>query len=229
MTEREAESRSEVGVRALDLFCCAGGAGMGLHQAGFEVVGVDINPQPNYPFEFHQSDATTFPLDGFDFIWASPPCQAHTTLKARHQDREYPCFIEAIRKRLQAADVPYCIENVVGAPLINPTQLCGSSFGLKVRRHRLFETNFPLLSLPCAHAAQGQPIDVSGTGARRLRPRTDGKGGNPNKPRNLAEAREAMGIDWMSRKEISQAIPPAYSRFIGIAAMTVIRLSEVIA
>jgi DNA (cytosine-5)-methyltransferase 1 len=216
-------------MKVLDLFCGAGGAGMGLHRAGFEVVGVDIRPQPNYPFEFHQADAVTFPLDGFDFIWASPPCQAHTTLAARHQDRDYPCFIEATRARLRAAGVPYVIENVVGAPLIHPIQLCGSSFGLKVRRHRLFEASFPILALPCAHEAQGQPIDVSGTGARRVKPRTDGKGGNPNKPRNLAEAREAMGIDWMSRKEISQAIPPAYSQFIGIAAKTFICLAEVIA
>lgn len=216
-------------MRALDLFCCAGGAGMGLHRAGFEVVGVDIRAQPNYPFEFHQADAVSFPLDGFDLIWASPPCQAHTTLQARHQDREYPCFISAIRERLKGAGVPYVIENVVGAPLINPVMLCGSSFGLKVRRHRLFEASFPILELPCAHAAQGRPIDVSGTGARRLGARTDGKGGNPNKPRNLTEAREAMGIDWMSRKEISQAIPPAYSEFIGIAAKAFINLSEVIA
>jgi len=112
--------------------------------------------------------------------------------------------------------VPYCIENVVGAPLITPFQLCGSSFGLGVRRHRLFEASFPLLVLLCAHESQPRPIDVSGTGSRRVKPRTDGKGGNPNKPRNLAEAREAMGIDWMSRKEISQAIPPAFSKHIAM-------------
>lgn len=205
-------------MKALDLFCGAGGASMGLFRAGFEVVGVDIQPQPNYPFDFAQADAMNFPLEGFDFVWASPPCQAHTTLRARHQDRDYPCFISATRERLKTAGVPYCIENVVGAPLLNPIQLCGSSFGLKVRRHRLFESNFPILALPCAHAAQGRPIDVSGTGARRVKPRTDGKGGNPNKPRNLQEALEAMGIEWMTRKEVSQAIPPAYSEYIGVAA-----------
>lgn len=206
-------------MRVLDLFCGAGGAAMGLHRAwpGAEIVGVDIKPQPRYPFTFVQGDAVTHHLEGFDFIWASPPCQAHTTLKARHQDRDYPCFISGTRGRLKAAGVAYCIENVVGAPLLKPIRLCGSVFDLKVRRHRLFEASFPFLELPCAHAAQGRPIDVSGTGARRVKPRTDGKGGNPNKPRNLAEAREAMGIDWMSRKEISQAIPPAYSEFIGKA------------
>lgn len=216
-------------MRALDLFCCAGGAGMGLHRAGFEVVGVDIMPQPNYPFDFRLGDALEADLSGFDLVWASPPCQAHTTLSARHRDRDYPCFIAATRTRLKAAGVPYVIENVVGAPLVNPVRLCGSSFGLKVRRHRLFEASFPILSLPCAHEAQGQPIDVSGTGARRVKPREDGKGGNPNKPRNLAEAREAMGIDWMSRKEISQAIPPAYSEFIGIAARAFIGAAMVAA
>lgn len=187
-------------------------------KAGFDVHGVDIKEQPNYPFTMHIEDAMTYPLTGYDFIWASPPCQAHTTLRARHQDREYPDLIAPIRERLKAAGVPYVIENVVGAPLINPVRLCGSSFGLRVRRHRLFEASFPILPLPCAHEAQGRPIDVSGTGARRLGPRTDGKGGNPNKPRNLTEAKEAMGIGWMSRREISQAIPPAYSQYIGLAA-----------
>lgn len=198
---------------------------MGLSRAGFEIEGVDIKAL-SYPFKLHVADAMTFPLEDYDFIWASPPCQAHTTLKARHQDREYPCYIAAIRERLKASGVPYVIENVVGAPLIDPVQLCGSSFGLKVRRHRLFEASFPILQLPCAHEAQGRPIDVSGTGARRVKPRTDGKGGNPNKPRNLDEARDAMGIYWMSRKEISQAIPPAYSEYIGIAARAFIQLSE---
>ena len=212
-------------MKALDLFCGAGGASMGLRMAGFEVVGVDINPQPNYQFTFHQADATTFPLDGFDFIWASPPCQAHTTLRARHQDRDYPCFIAITRERLKSSGVPYCIENVVGAPLITPFMLCGSSFRLQVRRHRLFEASFPVLVPLCDHAAQGRPIDVSGTGSRRVNPRTDGKGGNPNKPRNLAEAREAMSIGWMSRKELSQAIPPAYSLHIAMAALKYMRKS----
>lgn len=210
-------------MRALDLFCGAGGAGMGLHRAGFEVVGVDIAPQPHYPFEFHKFDAVTYSHEGFDFIWASPPCQKHTTLAYRHKDRFYPCYIEEVRRRAISSGKPYAIENVPGAPLKATLQLCGSSFGLRVRRHRIFETSFPVLGLPCAHAGQGQPIDVSGTGSRRVKPRTDGKGGNPNKPRNLAEAREAMGIDWMSRRELSQAIPPAYSEYIGVAAMALLK------
>lgn len=202
--------------RVLDLFCCAGGAAMGLHMAWpeAEILGVDINPQPRYPFRFAQGDATMIPLWEFDFIWASPPCQAHTTLRARHPDRAYACHISAIRERLIACGKPYVIENVMGAPLRSPVMLCGSSFGLKVRRHRLFEASFPIAPLPCNHVAQGRPIDVSGTGSRRVKPRADGKGGDPNKPRNLAEARSATGIDWMLRPEIAQAIPPAYSEYI---------------
>ena len=116
--------------RALDLFCCAGGASEGLRRAGFEVVGVDIEPQPHYPFEFHQADALTFPLDGFDFIWASPPCQAYT-LCQRIQKNEHPDLVAPIRERLHANGAPYCIENVPGAPLVEPIELCGTMFGLR--------------------------------------------------------------------------------------------------
>lgn len=211
--------------KALDLFCCAGGAGMGLHRAGFDVVGVDIEMQPRYPFEFHQADALSYPLDGFDFIWASPPCQAYSTL--RHlTGKNYPDLIAPIRDRLIASGALYVIENVPGAPLRNPIMLCGSRFGLRVRRHRLFESKF--LGAPgqqiksgCTHALQGRPIDVSGTGGRRRAERKDGPaaGGNSNKPRNLEEARAAIGIDWMTRAEIAQAIPPAYAEYIGRAAI----------
>jgi DNA (cytosine-5)-methyltransferase 1 len=202
-------------LKLLDLFCGAGGAGMGYHRAGFEVVGVDIMPQPNYPFEFHQADALAFPLAGFDAIHASPPCQAHSTLKHR-TGKNYECFIDRIRARLIAWGGPYVIENVMGAPLINPVRMCGSVFPeLNVRRHRLFESNVALHDLGCLHKLQPEPVDVSGTGARRLGPRTDGKGGNSRKPRNLEEARSVMGIDWMTRKELSQSIPPAFTELIG--------------
>lgn len=210
---------------ALDLFCCAGGASMGLHRAGFDVIGVDIKPQPRYPFRFVQADALRPPFDlrRFAFIWASPPCQKHSAL--RHlTGKSYPDLIPQTREMLEASGVLYVIENVPGAPLRNPVVLCGSRFGLRVRRHRLFESRF--LGLPgiyvrggCDHRFQGQPIDVSGTGTRRRGARLDGAGGNSNKPRSTREAQCAIGIDWMTRPEIAQAIPPAYGEFIGRAAL----------
>lgn len=235
--------------RALDLFCGAGGATKGLQRTGFHVTGVDLYPQPRYCGDvFIQGDATTFKFSSthefvggsmdhypelcdrcglcwdrhFDFIWASPLCQKHSSLAALHPEREYACFIAETRNILIASGVPWVMENVIGAPLHQPIMLCGSSFGLNVRRHRLFESNFPLRSLACRHHEQPAPIDVSGTGARRIGPRMDGKGGNSRKPLNLAEAQSAMGIDWMNRLEISQAIPPAYSKFIGRQVMVMI-------
>lgn len=200
--------------RLLDLFCCAGGAAKGYHDAGFDVVGVDIKPQPHYPYEFHQADALTYPLDGFDAIHASPPCQAYSVTAALH-DAHYPELIDQVRARLTATGRPYVIENVVGAPLRNAVRLCGSSFGLGVRRHRLFETNPLLVGVPpCAHYLQPEPVDVTGTGGRSTRTRTGG-GGEHRKPLNLAHAREVMGIDWMTRPELSEAIPPAFTRWIG--------------
>lgn len=201
--------------RLLDLFCGAGGAAVGYHRAGFEVVGVDINPQKNYPFEFHQADALTYSLEGFDVIHASPPCQAYCALRHLMPEKTYPDLIKVTRARIFKSAAVYVIENVPRSPLVNPVQLCGSSFGLKVRRHRFFECNIPLHALPCNHKKQGRPIDVSGTGGRRINRRPNDHGGNTNKPRNVKEAREAMGIDWMTRKELSQAIPPAYTEYIG--------------
>src|SRR4030042_2837765 len=140
--------------RLLDLFCGAGGAAMGYHRAGFEVVGVDIKPQPHYPFEFHQADALTFPLDEFDAYHASPPCQAFTKYKNLRKDlpSRYPNLIPSTRRRLTDTDKPFVIENVEGSPLINPIVLCGSMFGLDVRRHRLFECGkFTVQPLVCHH------------------------------------------------------------------------------
>ena len=198
-------------IRALDLFCGAGGAAMGLHRAGFEVVGVDIDPQPNYPFEFHQADALTFPLESFDLVWASPPCQAFTAYKRRHQ-HVYAArnFIPAVRSRL--ADIPYIIENVPSAPLHHPVQLCGSAFGLDVRRHRIFEASFQVVSPPCNHSWQ-TPRFPPATNRKNLRCTVEiGVWRIP-----LAVQSKAMGIDWMTLKELSQAIPPAYSEFLGRA------------
>lgn len=203
--------------RALDLFCCAGGASVGLHRAGFEVVGVDIKPQPHYPFEFHQADALTFPLDGFDFIWASPPCQAYTKAQ-RLRKQEHPDLIAPVRRRLEASfGKPYVIENVPGAPL-NPfrsVMLCGSMFPeLKVYRHRFFETNFGHDLLSRHHPAHDAPQVKMG------RPVRQGDFiqvvGNFS---GVAYARKAMGIDWMTRDELREAIPPAYAEFIGNIAI----------
>ncbi len=191
--------------KLLDLFCGAGGAGMGYHRAGFEVVGVDIEHQPNFPFEFHQADALEFIAEHgskFDAIHASPPCQSYSTLRALHPDREYPDLILATRAALERSGKPFIIENVQGAPLVRPTMICGSFFGLLVRRHRLFETSFRLGMIPwCKHSQQPNPIDVSGTGSAQLCERKKKTGGKSNKPRGLEEARLAMGIDWMTRAD----------------------------
>lgn len=197
--------------RLLDLFCGAGGAAMGYHHAGFDVVGVDIDPQPRYPYEFHQADwwESLFDLwPNFDAVHASPPCQAYSTTASLHAN-EYPKLISRVRGAVSAIPVPYIIENVAGArrDLQNHVQLCGSSFGLGVRRHRLFETSFSVMfPPPCAHYLQPEPIDVTGTG---------GPGGRHRKPTSLAHAREVMGIDWMNREELSEAIPPAYTAWLG--------------
>ena len=193
-------------MRLLDLFCKGGGAAMGYHRAGFEVVSVDIEPQPHYPFEFIQADALTVDLAGFDVIHASPPCQSYSVTSSLHS-ADYPELVDDVRWHMENLGAPYVIENVVGAPLVDAFRLCGSSFGLGVRRHRLFETSPILIGAPqCAHHLQPEPIDVTGTG---------GPGGRHRKPANLAHAREVMGIDWMTRPELSEAIPPAYTEWIG--------------
>ncbi len=218
--------------RALDLFCCAGGAGMGLHRAGFEVVGVDIRPQKNYPFEFHQADALTFPTEGFDFIWASPPCQAHTSMKTMRDARPHPDLIPQTREKLKKSGALWCIENVVGAPLENPFTLCGTMFGLGVgdaelRRHRNFEA--PWIprkgpDLPCVHGNYGRSrtIGIYGEGCRDSRRKYD-----KSIPEfTVEQGREAMGIGWMTIAELCEAIPPAYSQFIGMIAMRHLRMQE---
>jgi len=201
--------------KLLDLFCGAGGAAVGYHRAGFEVVGVDIKPQKHFPFWFIQGDAMKAEFEDFNVVHASPPCQAHSALRHLYPKKDYECFIDRIRDKLLAWGGPYIIENVPNSPLVNPIMLCGSSFGLRVRRHRLFESNVSLKTLPCNHKGQGRPIDVSGTGGQRVNRRENDHGGNTNKPRNIEEARNAIGIDWADRYGISQAIPPAYTEWIG--------------
>lgn len=198
-------------LRALDLFCCAGGASAGLVLAGFEVVGVDIDDQPQYPWTFLRGDALQVPLSGYDLIWASPPCQAHSKATKRWADAEHPDLIPAVRERLQASGALYIIENVEGAPLEKPTTLCGSMFGLGVQRHRLFETNFQVEQPPCDHEGQGPVVGVYGhSGGSSKR---DGL-----KFGGVETWRHGMGIWWMSGDKLAQAIPPAYSEFLGLQA-----------
>ncbi len=199
-------------MKALDLFCGAGGASMGLHRAGYEVTGVDIKPQPNYPFDFVQADVIAMPwaFIPFDLVWASPPCQAFTAYKRRpgHVSPRKN-LIPQVRELLRGFDRPFVIENVPGAPLESPVMLCGSMFGLDVRRHRNFETSFPVLPPSCRHDLQA-PRFAPATNRKNLRRTVEvGVWRIP-----LETQRKAMGIDWMTREELSQAIPPAYSEFI---------------
>lgn len=150
--------------RLLDLYCSAGGAGMGYHRAGFEVVGVDIVAQKNYPFEFHQADALTYPLEGFDAIHASPPCQAYSTAtldQSRHPDLYAPT-----RDILVASGLPYVIENVMGAPYDHGFILCGSMFDMPIQRHRNFETSWMVFQPPCRHDRwTHRPFTITGNGS----------------------------------------------------------------
>ncbi len=204
--------------RLLDLFCGAGGAGMGYYRAGFEVVGVDIAPQPHYPFEFHQADALTFPLDGFDFVHASPPCQDYVQWNNLNAERygsrvEHPRLIAPTRELLQSAGLPYVIENVVGSELEQPTMLCGSMFGLGVRRHRLFESNMLLMRSPGCRHTRDEVAVYGKLDGRRIWTRVDGS--EVRAPKTLEQASASMGIDWMTWDELREAIPPAYTEFIG--------------
>lgn len=196
--------------RALDLFCCAGGASMGLHRAGFDVTGMDIVPQPRYPFKFIQGDALAADLTGYDFVWASPPCQRYTRAQnaAKNADA-HPDLVAPMREKLEAWGGLWIMENVVGAPLVNPAVLCGLALGLQVKRHRLFESNLLLLTPSCPSHDQDYYVIFG----HEVRNRRHGQAaGRKNK---IAEGRKAMGIDWMTRGELSEAIPPAYSEFLG--------------
>jgi DNA (cytosine-5)-methyltransferase 1 len=204
-------------MRMLDLFCGAGGASKGYADAGFEVVGVDLRPQPNYPYEFVQADALTFPLGGFDAIHASPPCQGYST-QTQHRDR-HERMIDPVRERLLHAAVPFVIENVEGARkfLRDPIRLCGSSFGLDIRRHRYFEANWPLVGRPCNHAWQTprfRSLNIAMVRAGKLAS-VVGVHGHINYVGEFPIRCAAMGIDWMTNDELVESIPPAYTEFIG--------------
>jgi len=214
----------------LDMFCGAGGAAFGYHQAGFEVIGIDLNPQPNYPFEFYQRDALevlqgwgpSAYTDGrqrFDAIHASPPCQRYSAMsKCRPEIADkYPDLVDPVRELLIQTGLPYVIENVPGAPLRDPIMLCGLMFGLELYRHRLFESNLPIAApnhpkhvIPASKAGHWKPgtiMSISG----HVSP--------------IAKAREVMGIDWMTREELAESIPPAYTEHIGRQLMAAIEVA----
>ena len=211
--------------RLLDLFCGGGGASMGYWLAGFEVVGVDIGKRGRYPFAHFQADALEFVRmygRDFDAIHASPPCQAYSRLAARHPEREYPDLIEPTREALQATGKPYVIENVPEAPLIEPVVLCGSSFFLgtndeqyQLRRHRAFETNWPLMGRSCCHDER-PVISVAGHAGRASR----------NLSGTTLERREAMRIPWLASDAIAEAIPPDYAHEIGWQLRNYLELQE---
>jgi len=213
-------------MKLLDLFCGAGGCAWGYRMAGFEIVGVDIEPQPNYPFAFHQGDALEFfrrrsargDFAGvrFDAIHASPPCQMYSRA-LKHLSAPQPMLIGAMRVALRETDVPWVIENVEGAPL--PTQstldgrhgveLCGSMFGLPIFRHRLFETSFPV-EAPGGCSHKGLAMNPHNEPGRQRIYDAYGHGQHPEAP-----WREAMGVAWMERYEAREAVPPAFTAYIG--------------
>jgi DNA (cytosine-5)-methyltransferase 1 len=204
-------------MRLLDLFCCAGGAAMGYHRAGFEVVGVDINPQPRYPFEFHQGDALEYLAahgHEFDVIHASPPCQHSSALtKGTNKGREYVNLIPQTRALLAGMPAFTIIENVQGSGLRRDLTLCGEMFGLGVIRHRYFETNWNVRQpehVPHRGRVRGWRHGEYFDGPYLA---VHGEGGGKG---TVAEWQAAMGIDWTcDRKSIAEAIPPAYAEFIG--------------
>ena len=197
-------------MKLLDLFCGAGGAGYGYHLAGFDVVGVDIEPMPNYPFTFVQGDALEYLRlhgDRYDVIHASPPCQAYSEATPITTKGKHPKLIKPVRELLLSLGKPYVIENVEGSrsELVNPVMLCGSMFGLKVWRHRYFEI-YPLWAMSpasCRHV--GHPVTINPPKNAR---KNQGK-------RDFEKEKLAMEISWMNPAEISQAIPPAYTKYIG--------------
>ncbi|MFQ5503099.1 MAG: DNA cytosine methyltransferase [Phycisphaerae bacterium] len=212
--------------RLLDLFCGAGGAAVGYHRAGFdEIVGVDVERQPNYPFTFVQADALGWDdWEGFDLIHASPPCQAYSRM--RHlpwlKDRDYPDLVPPTRRLCQSQDVPWVMENVEDAPMakqptlrgLHGVVLCGQMYGLPIFRHRIFESSFAI-------SQPGHPVHPpTGNTGRLINKRRQNRGtiltiAGHSSGWTPEEQRAAMGIPWMTRDELTQAIPPAYTEYIG--------------
>ena len=205
----------------LDAFCGAGGCSWGYVQAGFRVVGVDIVEQPNYPFDFVKADALAYITEHghhFNVIHASPPCQHYTVLRKRHADKNYPDLVGPTRQALRRSGRLWVIENVPGAPLHNPVLLCGSAFApYAIQRHRLFESPAALDGTPCRHERFTPRFPPNRSGRIRLAGVVSivGHGAGKSGGFSAPLGRWAMGIDWMTKAEISQAIPPAYTRWIG--------------
>ena len=198
--------------RLLDLFCSEGGASVGYARAGFDVVGVDIAPQPRYPFEFHQADALTFLAEHaheFDAFAASPPCPHYANVtRWRGDQSNHPDLIPPTRDLLRSTGRPWVIENVMGAPMTVHFMLCGSMFGLPVRRHRQFEVGgwSPdlVLTPPCAHRRDDIPF----------------------MHKNERAFADALGCEWMSARGGRQAIPPAFTEFIGCQLLEALAVSS---
>lgn len=202
-------------MRILDLYCGGGGCSCGYYRAGFECVGVDINPQPNYPYKFIRADAIEYLTKhgkDFDVIHASPPCQRFTRAQ-RLQKRRHADLLTPTVKAIKSVGVPWVVENVPGAPLVGAVTLCGLSLGCGVKRHRLFLSSMPLMGTPCPKSHAGEWFTVFGGGAAK--DKRDGR-----RRATATEAKRAMGIDWMTRRELSQSVPPAYTEYIGRQIMT---------
>jgi len=211
--------------RLLDLYCGAGGAAMGYHRAGWDVVGVDIVRQWEYPFRFELGDALAYPLEGYDAIHASPPCKAHTAARHLQGGRArlfdpHTNHLTPMLERLAGLTVPWVVENVPGAPMPPSSVVyCGSSFGLEVRRHRLFASNVELTAPPCDHANQPKVISVVG--------HTPPGRGRGVALATMADRCKAMGVDWVTdRDRLSQMIPPAYTAHIGAQLLAALELER---
>lgn len=215
-------------MKILDLYSCAGGAAMGYHRAGFDVTGVDIDPQPNYPFAFVQADAIQYVLEHgheYDAIHASPPCQTYSRTKTLH-DNDHPDLVEATRDALEAVGKPWVMENVVGAPLRDPMTLCGTQFGLvapdvdgvplKLVRHRLFESNVALTPPAKCHHDRGIiTASIYGAGGGWTPKHRDNPSRRGGYIPHTRVVRELLGIDWMTKHELSQSIPPVFTEWVG--------------
>jgi len=210
--------------KLLDLFSGAGGAARGYQMAGFHVPGIDIKPQPRYAGDvFIQGDALDYiEAHGheFDVIHASPPCQAYSVMKSLNKDIKHPDLVGPTRKALERTGKPWVIENVIGAPVRTTIMLCGSMFGLRshrgyLQRHRLFESNILIFSPGhCRH--EGLAIGVYGHGSA-------GHLGQRMRTANVEEARVLMDMPWSTRDGLSQAIPPSYTKWIGLQIMAAIK------